>query len=109
MGAGVSATKVDVLTCDLCGYGGEYTRPEDFRKVGGFDFCVWCAADRPAESMSCGGHTVTFVGNGSAWVCTCGNTYGGIVTTLRLRGVSLAVMDAVPNLSRATATAHIQS
>jgi hypothetical protein len=105
----VSTTKAVLTTCDLCGYGGGYAALNDFVPVGEFDFCVWCAADEPAESMSCGGHTVTFVANGSAWVCTCGNTYGGIVTTLRLRGVSLAVMDAVPNLARATASAHVQS
>lgn len=105
----MSVTKTDLTTCDLCGYGGPYAAINDFERRGGFDFCVWCVDDRAVGSMSCGSHTVTFDPSGSSWVCTCGNTYGGIVVTLRLRGVSLAVMDAVPNLARATASAHVQS
>jgi len=102
-------TPTTQTTCDVCGYGGRWAALNDFVRRGGYDFCVWCAADGPASSMECGGHRVTFAGNGSAWVCTCGSTYGGVVAMLRLRGVSLAVMDAVPNLARATASAHVQS
>ena len=100
---------MDVTTCDLCGYGGAYSRPEDFTKRGGFDFCLWCAGDKAETQMSCGRHTATFIADGAAWACTCGSTYGGVVAMLRLRGVPLVVMDAVPNLARATALAHVQS
>lgn len=105
----MSTTKVELTTCDLCGYGGQWAAVNDFVRRGGYDFCVWCAGDNVETSMSCGGHEVMFVADGSAWVCTCRSTFGTAVVLLRFRGVSQAVMDAVPNLARATALAHVQS
>lgn len=105
----MATTTMDVTTCDLCGYGDGYGAINDFVRHGGYDFCVWCAADEPTSSMSCGDHTVTFTEGWSAWACTCGSTYGASVLSLRMLGVPLAVMDALPNLSRATASNHVQS
>ena len=102
----MSRATVDQTWCDLCGYGGAWTRPEDFHAFGEVDLCRWCADDRPVTRMSCGSHDVTFLGD--SWVCSCGGTYGGTVARMRLRGVSLDTMSAAPNLGRATASAHIQ-
>ena len=100
-------TQTITTTCDLCGYGGAYTRPEDFTQRDGFDFCRWCMSG-PIRETSCGGHTVTVEGEG-ARQCTCGVVYGAVVLRLRMHGVTLGAMDAVPNLAAATAAIHVQT
>jgi len=102
----VSRSTVIQTRCDLCGYGGAYAEPRDFVQRSGFDFCLWCAKDFTSGTLSSGGHEVTI--DGGSWQCSCGKTYGLVVSMLRLHGVSLAIMDAVPGtLAGATASLHV--
>lgn len=102
----MSRQVVQAVQCDLCGYGGSLSRPEDFTYRGGFDFCRWCMSG-PISRTECGSHSVT-VEDGS-WQCTCGEVYGAVVLRLRMHGATLAAMDAVPNLAAATAAIHVQT
>lgn len=102
-------TVVAATCCDLCGYGGAYSRAEDFVSNGGFDFCRWCANQPATGRLESGGHSVTLPGDGS-WSCTCGRTYSDVVTALRLHGVSLAAMDSVPgNFAGSIASLHVNT
>lgn len=92
--------------CDLCGYGGALSRPEDFARRDGYDLCRWCMSG-PIRETSCGGHTVT-VSDGS-WQCDCGATMAMLKLTLWRHGVDHGAMDAVPNLAAATAAIHVQT
>ena len=107
----VSSTKVTLTSCDLCGYGGAYTEPQDFRQIatlaGVVDLCVWCCYTGPDGQLSSGKHVVTL--EGSSWSCSCGDVYGSVVLRLRMNGVPLHVLDAAPSLARATANMHVQS
>lgn len=107
----MSTTKVTVTRCDLCGYGGAYTEPQDFRQIstptGLIDLCMWCMAPPgPDGQLSSGRHVVTLE-NGS-WQCSCGEVYGAVVLRLRMNGVPDRVLDAAPSLARATANMHVQ-
>lgn len=105
----MSARTVTERTCDLCGYGGPFSRPEDFVQHGSHDFCRWCTPDWSTGTVSCGGHEVVVPGDGS-WQCSCGKTYGAVVLQLRLHGVSLAAMDSLPGpLDAATASLHVNT
>jgi len=97
---GMSTTKVNVTTCDLCGYGGAWTRPEDFHAFGDVDLCRWCADDRPVTRMECGGHVVTF--SAESWECSCGERY------VRPFFLPAKVRAAVPNMLNATASIHVE-
>ena len=104
----MSRATVVQTRCDLCGYGGPYTEPQDFVQRSGFDFCLWCATDFTSGTLSSGGHEITL--DGGSWQCSCGKTYGLVVSMLRLHGVALAVMDAVPGtLAGATANMHVNT
>jgi len=101
----VSTTKVDVTTCDLCGYGGAWTSAEDFQQFAGdVDLCRWCADDRPflaGQTLECGRHLVTFTEE--SWSCSCGERYARVLFLLN------RVRSAVPNIVLATANNHVQS
>jgi hypothetical protein len=99
-------TPTITTTCDLCGYGGMFSRPDDFTTRSGFDFCRWCMSG-PVRETSCGGHTVT-VADGS-WSCDCGMTMAMLKLTLFRYGASHAAMGAVPHLDAATAAIHVQT
>jgi hypothetical protein len=104
----MTAEVVQAVRCDLCGYGGAFSRPEDFTCRGGFDFCRWCCFEGTHGTLSSGGHAVEL--DGGSWQCSCGTTYGFVVSMLRLHGVGLAVMDAVPGtLAGATASLHVNT
>jgi hypothetical protein len=107
----MSTTKVTLTSCDLCGYGGSYTRPEDFRQVttlaGVVDLCLWCCATGTEGYLSSGRHVVTL--EGGSWQCSCGEVYGSVVLRLRMSGVLPHVLDVPPSLARATANMHVQS
>jgi len=100
----VSTTKVDVTSCDLCGYGGAYTRPQDFHRILDVDLCHWCAAPGPVRAgatLSSGRHVVTFTED--SWSCSCGQVYRRPIFLMP------NVRDAVPNIVLATANNHVQS
>ncbi len=102
----MSSTTVRVIRCDVCGYGGAWTQPETFTRLGAVDLCWWCADPRAKVWIETGGHRVTF--DAGSWQCSCGTTYGSVVLSLRLRGVPLSVLDAVPSLTNATAHVHLE-
>lgn len=105
----MATTSMITTSCDLCGYGGELTKPEDFVRHNGFDFCRWCTPEWTTGTISCGDHTVTVPGDGS-WQCSCGAVQGAVVLRLRLHGVPLAAMDALPGpLDAATASLHVNT
>lgn len=68
-------SKTVTITCDFCGYGGAYTRSEDFTKHNGFDLCRWCADTTKRAWTETGGHRVTFSQAGNDWICSCGERY----------------------------------
>lgn len=87
--------------CDLCGYGGAFSAPVDFKSFAGdVDLCIWCC--HPKESagntLSSGGHTVTFTDD--AWTCDCGTVY-------RKPFISPRVLNVVPDLPAAVAINHV--
>ena len=86
--------------CDLCGYGGAYTRADDFRHFGDVDLCIWCARPTFPEWIESGGHRCTFTPDGTHWTCNCGTSHGTVFAPKR-------VLAAVPHLPTATANAHI--
>lgn len=98
----MSRVKVEQLTCDLCGYGGPFSRPEDFRSFGDVDLCRWCSEGAvPAGSvMQCGKHLLTF--GAFTWTCSCGEQYRWPWS------VPGRVLNAVPSIVRATANSHVQ-
>lgn len=96
----MSRTLVTQLSCDLCSYGGPYTRPEDFTTIDGVDLCRWCADASDKSRLECGRHLVTF-GEGT-WTCSCGERY-------RQPFVSARILAAVPSMLNATANAHVES
>jgi len=100
----VRTIKVDVTSCALCGYGGAYTEPQDFRRIGDVDLCHWCAAPGPVvagAALECGSHLVTFTE--ASWSCSCGQTYA------RPFFLRSNVRAAVPCMVIATANNHVQS
>lgn len=105
----MSRTQVVEVRCDLCGHGGPWSDPATFQRVGGFDFCRWCADDQPKQWAETGSHRVTFGQDGVPWVCSCGKAYNTVVMWLRMRGVRSAVFDAVPDAVLATASAHLNA
>ena len=92
--------------CDLCGYGGPYTRSAIFTHRGTFDLCRWCMSG-PIRETSCGTHTVTL--SDGSWTCDCGVTMAMLKMTLWRYGVVHEVMAAVPHLEAATAAIHVQT
>lgn len=88
-------------SCDLCSYGGAYTRPEDFTSIDGVDLCRWCADGTPKTQLECGRHLITFA-EGS-WSCSCGEQYRRPIF------YPARVLAAVPSLLNATANSHVQS
>lgn len=98
----MSRAKVETVTCDLCGYGGEWSRPEDFRSFGDIDLCRWCSQGplRAGGEMRCGRHALT-VGV-DTWLCSCGAQYR------RPTWVSGRVLNVVPSIVSATAIGHVQ-
>lgn len=100
-------TQVTQTSCDFCGYGGPYTRPEDFHQVGNVDLCRWCANGRALASLGSGGHEVTFR-EGGGWDCSCGmNTDRWPVQSLRIL-TAPNVLAALPSFDNATATQHVE-
>ena len=100
----MSTTTVNVTTCDLCGYGGAWTRPEDFRRLLDVDLCHWCAMPGPVVpggTLSSGRHVVTFTED--SWSCSCGQVYR------RPLFLMPNVRAAVPSMVIATANNHVQS
>ena len=98
----MSRTQVTQTSCDLCTYGGPWTRPEDFRQfANGVDLCKWCADDRPKAWLECGQHRIEFTAE--SWECSCGERYS------RPLFLMPGVRDAVPNMLNATANMHVQS
>lgn len=97
----MSRTQVTEVRCDLCNYGGPYTRPEDFQRFGDVDLCKWCADDQPKTRLECGRHVVTFTAD--SWSCSCGEVYRRPLFFLS------RVAAVVPNLLNATANAHVES
>lgn len=106
----MSSTKVTVTRCDLCGYGGAWSAPEDFRPIAAgttaIDLCRWCADDTPRAWVESGGHRVSF--GSDSWQCSCGAVYGSVVLRLRMNATPPYVLDAVPSLANATAHIHIE-
>lgn len=96
----MSKATVTQTHCDLCNYGGAYTRPEDFRQFGEVDLCKWCADDRPKARLECGRHAVTFTAE--SWSCSCGEAY------VRPLFLLSSVRAAVPSMLNATANIHVQ-
>ena len=100
----MSKQMIIATTCDLCNYGGPYSRPEDFRTIDGYDFCRWCADDRPRQGrLECGRHVVTITEDN--WSCVCGATYASVMPPFRYG----PVWDAVPSPLNATANFHVNS
>lgn len=67
-------TKVEQVSCDFCGYGGVWSRAEDFTRTGTVDLCRWCAGAPTGQGvMSSGRHEVTITAD--SWECTCGDRY----------------------------------
>lgn len=96
-------------TCDLCGYGGPLSAPEDFTAHSGYDYCRWCAATGKFTQISSGGHDVTVSGD-QTWACSCGRTDAEVLSTLRAVGVALGAMNSVPgSLVQATARLHVNT
>lgn len=93
-------TKVEQTSCDFCGYGGTWSRPEDFTAVGDVDLCRWCAGSSSALGvMECGHHLVTIEPH--TWSCTCGEVFRyPILAPAR-------VLAALPSIIGATATMHV--
>lgn len=103
MGAGgMSREHVVTTRCDLCGYGGPWSNPEDFRSFGTVDLCRWCCAPacRPGGTIECGRHLVTF--GEETWSCSCGEQYRWP------RFLPGRVLNAVPSIVTATAESHAQ-
>lgn len=95
----MATTQITQTICDLCGYGGAWTRAGDFQRFGSVDLCRWCADDRPMTRLECGCHVVTFVAE--SWSCSCGGSY------VRPFFLPAMVRDAVPNMLNATANIHV--
>jgi hypothetical protein len=98
----MSRVKVEQLTCDLCGYGGPFSRLEDFWSLGDVDLCRWCSEGpaRAGSTTACGKHELTF--GEDTWTCSCGEHYRWPWT------VSGRVLNVVPSIVRATANGHVQ-
>lgn len=93
-------TRVEQVSCDFCGYGSPWTRPEDFIAVGDVDLCRWCASATSAvRVIECGGHRVTI--EADTWRCTCGARY------VFPFSVNPAVLAALPSVIGATASVHV--
>ena len=107
---------IQTTSCDFCGYGGPYSRPEDFSRHGTpgeeIDLCRWCAtpAFRPGARTMCGPHDVT-IGEKS-WTCVCGASFrdtGDIAVQGWPFFVPSRIRRSVPDLTTATAIHHAQS
>lgn len=96
------------LHCDMCGYGGPYSEPEDFVAIGDVDLCRWCALPAPRLWVETGGHRVTF--DGESWLCSCGGSHEETLIRLRYakEPVTARVMNSVPRLANATAHVHLE-
>jgi hypothetical protein len=99
--------QIETISCDFCGYGGAYTRPQDFQRFDGVDLCSWCARSDVPVWMETGRHLVTFTDLG--WWCSCGGTMP-TATDIGLRlGYGVArVLRAVPSIRLATAHVHME-
>jgi hypothetical protein len=82
----------------MCGYGGAWTRPDDFTSIDGVDLCKWCADPTVKQWLQCGHHTVVFATD--SWSCTCGAEF-------RRPLLPSWVLAAVPSMLNATANAHV--
>lgn len=105
----MTSSNIVQYTCDLCGYAGPYSRPEDFAHFPALglpvDLCRWCANDRDSSRVSSGGHEITFTQEGASWVCDCGMTF----ERARLYVWRPArVIGVVPNLRNALASMHLE-
>lgn len=96
----MSRPQVTEVRCDLCNYGGPWTRPEDFQHVGDVDLCRWCSDATPKTRLECGRHVVTF--EADTWSCSCGLQY-------RRPFVAPRIAAAVPSMLNATANAHVET
>lgn len=95
-------TTVVETSCDFCGHGGPFTRPEDFKHFdSGVDLCHWCARTGGPGVMECGPHRIEITAD--TWTCSCGEAYS------RPLFISPRVMDAVPDVVHATARIHSES
>lgn len=103
----MSRQVVEAVRCDFCGYGGEYTRPEDFHPVGDVDLCRWCANGKASRWVESGGHRVTFR-EGGGWDCDCGmSTDQWRVQSVRIL-TAPRVLAALPSFDNASATQHLE-
>lgn len=97
--------KIETVSCDLCGYGGPLTRPEDFTHyANGVDLCHWCAAPGGNGVTECGQHRATITADG--WTCDCGAAR--TANFLRL-AVRQDVLEVIPNVVHASAVHHVQN
>lgn len=92
--------RVEQISCDLCGYGGPYTRPQDFVRRGPIDLCRWCARGDVPEWIESGGCRVTF--EGLLWTCSC-----GVVSPLPWLAIPAEVRIHVPEPTLALAYMHL--
>lgn len=107
-------TQTVTITCDFCGYGGQWTRPEDFTHVAAesIDLCRWCSRPSTPPSgsvLECGRHLVTFTDTG--WWCSCGQSFvdtGDVSVKGWPYFVPSRLRRAVPSISFATANVHTQ-
>ena len=101
-------TKIETISCDFCGYGGPYTRPQDFVRIDDVDLCYWCSRSDEPTWMETGRHLVTFSVMG--WWCSCGGIMPGAIDIARPLGYRAArIIAAVPSVRMATAHVHMES
>lgn len=94
------STVVEVK-CDFCGYGGPWSRPEDFQSIEGVDLCRWCSQGPRVGVLECGPHRIEL--SEQTWSCSCGEQYSPPLF------VSPTVLAALPSVVQATAYIHSES